>query len=161
MPTFSFAGLPFDVLVALGLLALLIVVNYTIGKHRPASLLVALYVAGGVTALSPVVGFLDAVVPVNPAYVPAAVFAAMTCIVFLMLRMNRFFEPYIVPSGWELGLFAVLQSLLAVSIAVQLLPVYVVDGLSPNFLRVFGDGTLRSVYIVAPIVVLCVFRGRD
>ncbi len=161
MPTFSFVGLPFDVLCALAVFVVLLAWNYTLGKHRSATLLLAIYCAGAAAALAPVVGFLDAILPLDAAYIPAATFVVMTIMVFILLRLNRFFEPYTVPNGWELAVFALLHSVLLVTIVVQLLPTSELQALSANFLRVFGDPTLRSAYIVAPLLVLFFVRGQE
>lgn len=161
MPSFSLLGLPSDLAIALSILAFFLVVNYTIGKHRPATILLSLYVSGAVVAMAPVVGYLDSVLPVDARYIPVAVYLVMTVLVFLILRSNRFFEPFMIPSGWELGMFALFQTTVLVSLAVGFLPETVTGTFSPNFARVFADGTIRSALLVLPLVGLFFVRGND
>lgn len=155
-----YAGIPLDLGIALGLLAVLLGYNYTIGKHRAVTLLTALYLAGAVMALAPVIGFLDSVVPINANILPIAVFVLLTLAVYWILTRSHFFDPYVVPSGWELGLFALLHAVVAIVVVVSALPASVTSGFSPNFARVFMDPVIRSALITAPIVVLAVLRGR-
>ncbi|MBI1907970.1 hypothetical protein HYS28_00955 [Candidatus Uhrbacteria bacterium] len=155
-----YVGMPLDLGIALALFAALLAYNSTLGKNRAVSLLTALYIAGAVAMLAPAIGFLDSVLPLDPRFLPVGVFALLAAITYGVIVRSSFFDPYIVPSGWELGLFSFLHAIVIIVVVVSLLPASVTDGFSANFARVFMDPTIRSVLIVIPLAVLAVLRGK-
>ncbi len=157
----GFFGLPSDVLIVVGVLAVTLVYNYTIGKHRAATLLIAMYVAGALIFLVPAFDALYEILPVDKRFSPVIMFGVVLILVYLIFRRNAFFDPYLVPTGWELGVFSVLHTAVLVALVVSIVPSAVTADFSPNFGRVFLDPMVRSGLIVAPLLMLFVIRGRD
>lgn len=154
-------GIPFDVLVAVGVLTVFLVFNYTIGRYRSATMLLSLYIAGAVIMLAPVMDVLPELLPVPAVWVPVLEVVGITGLVYVILTRCLYFDPYMVPAGWELGVFAVLQAVVAVAMVVSLEPAAVTTAFSPNFARVFLDPMARSAFLVGPLLVFVVFRGRE
>lgn len=154
-------GLPLDILVAVGVLVVFLLLNYTVGKNRPATLLLAMYIAGAIIMLVPVIDILPEVVPVDSRLLPILEFAGITAIVYVVLARCRYFDPYVAPCGWESGVFSVLHAVLALSIVVSLEPAAVTATFSPNFARVFLDPMIRSVLLCSPLLVFLVMRGNE
>lgn len=146
-------GIPYDVLVAAGVLCVFLLFNYTVGKNHSAAMLMAMYAAGAIVALAPV----TAAIP----FAPVFVFAAVTLVAYGIMVRCGFFDAYIVPAGWELGLFAALQASVAIAVVVGLEPGIVGQPFSPNFARVFLDPVVRSIMLAAPLCVFLVVRGRQ
>lgn len=153
-------GLPFDILVVVLIVALLVAYNYTIGKNRSATLLVALYVSGALYMLLPLTDFAHEVFPVDNRLLPLIMFGVLLVVVHVILSRNAFFEPYLVPSGWELGVFSVLHAVLLIAIVVSIESSATTAEFSPNFSRIFLDPLARSAIIMGPLVFLAFFRGR-
>lgn len=154
-------GIPLDVLVAIGVLAAFLVWNYTLGKNRSTVTLVALYVAGALMALVPLMDELAAALPIDATLEPIAMFVVLAAMVYVILIRCRFFDPYIVPNGWELGVFAFLQAVVAVAMVVSLEPSAVLETFSPNFSRVFLDPSVRSALLAGPVALFVLFRGSE
>ncbi len=153
-------GLPFDIAFLTLLVAALMVYNYTLGKHRAATLLVALYVAGALYMFMPVLDFVHEVVPIGAPWLPIIMFGVVLLLTYIVLSRNTFFEPYMVPSGWELGVFSVLHAALFIAILVSIEPSSVTEAFSPNFSRIFLDPVVRSAIVAGPLAVLAFFRGN-
>lgn len=154
-------GLPFDILVVVLLVAALMAYNYTIGKHRAATFLVALYVAAALYMLMPVLDVAHEVLPMDPRILPLVLFGTLLVVTFFILGRNAFFEPYLVPTGWEIGLFTVLHAALLLVIVVSIESSATTVAFSPNFSRIFLDPVVRSVVLAAPLALLAFFRGRN
>lgn len=154
-------GIPIDIIVAVGVLLLFLLFNYTVGKNRSATMLLAMYIAGAMIMLTPLIDVLGEVVPIHPHILPILEFAVLTLITYVILWRCRFFDPYIVPAGWELGVFAVLHTVLAIAIVVGLEPAAATTAFSPNFARVFLDPLVRSACVAGPMLVFIAFRGRE
>lgn len=154
-------GLPFDIMFVVLLVAVLMVYNYTLGKHRAATLLIALYVAAALYILMPVLDFVHEVVPIGAPALPMIMFGVVFLATYVVLSRNTFFEPYMVPCGWELGLFSVLHALLLIAILVSIEPSSATAAFSPNFSRIFLDPIVRSAIVAGPLGVLAFFRGNN
>lgn len=155
-----YAGMPLDLGIALALFAVFLGYAYSLGKHRAVTLLTALYLAGAVVMLAPAVGFLDSIIPIDARLLPILVFTFLVVAIYWILSRSHFFDPYVVPSGWELGVFALMQTVVAIVVVVSLVPASVSEVFSPNFARVFMDPVIRSTLIAAPLGVLTILRGR-
>lgn len=153
-------GLPVDILAVIVLVAALMAYNYTIGKHRATTLLVALYVAGALYMFMPVTDFAHEVIPLSAPLLPLVMFGVLFVVTYFVLARNAFFEPYLIPCGWELGMFSALHAALIIAILVSIEPSSATAAFSPNFSRFFLDPIVRSVIVAVPIVVLGFFRGR-
>lgn len=154
-------GLPFDIVFVVLLVAALMVYNYTLGKHRAATLLIALYVAAALYMLMPVLDFVHEVVPIGAPLLPVIMFGVVFLVTYVVLSRNTFFEPYMVPSGWELGVFSVLHAALIIAILVSIEPSSATASFSPNFSRIFLDPVVRSVVVASPLAILAFFRGNS
>lgn len=153
-------GLPVDILAVIALIAALLAYNYTVGKHRAATLLVSMYVAGALMMFMPVLDVVHEVVPLGAPALPVIIFGVVLLLTYIVLSRNAFFEPYLIPSGWELGMFSVLHAALLLVLLVGIEPASATSALSPNFSRFFLDPVVRSVVVTAPLAVLAFFRGQ-
>lgn len=154
------AGVPLDLGLTLALFAALLTYNYSLGKHRTVTLLTSLYISGAVVTLAPALSSLAAKMPIDAGVLPIITFALVLLLVYGVVYRSHFFDPYIVPSGWEIALFSLLHVIVIVVIVTALLPASVVSGFSPNFARIFMDPIIRSILVVSPLAVLAVLRGR-
>ncbi|HCC83870.1 TPA: hypothetical protein DEP96_03400 [Candidatus Uhrbacteria bacterium] len=153
------AGVPVDVGVVVILLGLTLLYNYTIGKYRIIMLLVALYLAGAVIMLAPVLKMLQTLVPIPSLWLSLGLLAVMTALTTFVLARSTFFDDVYNPHGWRIAVYSLLQVIVVVVILVTMLPLAVTGDLSPNFARVFMDPIIRSILILAPLVTMALLRG--
>jgi hypothetical protein len=153
------AGVPVDVGAVVILFGVLLFYNYTIGKYRIIMLLVALYLAGAVILLAPVLAMLKTLIPIPSLWLSLGLLAIMTALMMFVLARSTFFDDVYNPHGWRVAVYSLLQVIVVVVILVTMLPLAVTGDFSPNFARVFMDPIIRSILIFAPLVTMALLRG--
>jgi hypothetical protein len=76
------------------------------------------------------------------------------------MSTNGYFEPYIVPSGWEMAVFAILYAGLVLTIGASFVPEPAFEEFSSITQLIFGNQIAATAWVVAPIGILLVIRGE-
>lgn len=158
--TLNTSYVTWDVLVVLGLLALVCAYGITIGKDYVVPLLVSVYVAGFVMLFISYVDWLKGLIEADAGIASSIVFFGIFLIIFFILKTNGFFEPYIVPTGFELITFCLGISGLLVVILVSFLSEETIAGFSPIIRTIFTGDIQSTIWALAPIGLLLLIRGE-
>ena len=149
-----------DLLVVVGMFALALLYAFTKGDQEVISLLISVYIAGFIISFSPHVFLLNDRVAIDPWMGKVLVFFILFLAAFLVLRRNGFFEPYVVPTGYEIATFTVIAVGLFVSTASRLAGPDVMEGFSSIIQILFYSNIAFSVWAAAPLVALLALRGE-
>ncbi len=150
----------FDVLIAVGVVALAILYVYTLGKDYATNLLAGVYVGSLSFLLIPGLkvasfGFISA-----PAVLQTlGLYLISVIVAVLIINRNGFFEPHTIPEGWENGLFGILSALLFIFVIFQLLPNEIIAGLSPLLQTLFVSTPYAYIWPILPLVSLLFIKG--
>lgn len=163
MPTELLAKLQslivWDALWTTGIVLGVVLFMYTIGRYALVPLLAAISTAAVFALAGPFVNHVPFLATVPEFEQRLIAFAVLTVIGFVIFRKNRFFEPCVVPSGWELAVIALVLSGFVLAIVGSLLSPEIVSTLSTNIRIVFVDDFPRLIWFVSPFLLLSIFRG--
>jgi hypothetical protein len=147
--------------VVIGLFFVMAVFLYglTLGRDRIIVILVSTYMALAVVSNMPTLTFMDGAYAVKT--------LAFVLLFLLLLSLTARTALYKIFSSLSMGstvqvvLFTVLQAGLLVSIILSFLPPEASQSLMPFFVNVFTSPAGRFGWIVAPILAMVVFTGRE
>ena len=88
------------------------------------------------------------------------VFAILYLAIFFILKSNGFFEPYVVPTGLEIGTFALAFCGLLFVILGSFFPAEMQEQLSPWTNMLFYGDIARTAWAIAPVATLLLVRGE-
>lgn len=132
---------------------------YTIGSQRILSTYFAIAAAGLLVLALPSLGEISFLSSLKEYEQELALFVASLLIWILVLWQNRFFDPYIVPSGIEKLFFSLgLAGWLIVMLGLIMPPE--VLGLSQSVQTYFFSPIATVSWLVAPILLFGIFRGK-
>lgn len=134
---------------------------YTIGKDFVATMIVSFYIASGIVAFAPMVGDLYFDVGLDRYVFGLIVLLVVFVVVQLVTTHNGYFEPYIVPSRWEVPVFCVLFAGLILAVASSYLPTEMTADLAPSTRWLFFQQWSSAVWLLAPIVAMIIIRGQE
>ncbi|MCR4311993.1 MAG: hypothetical protein NUV56_01785 [Candidatus Uhrbacteria bacterium] len=148
-----------DMLWVTGIVLGMVLFAYTLGKHAMVPLLAAISTAAVISSFAAFVGRIPFLANFAEHEQRVLMFFALLIVSFIVFRKNRFFEPCVVPSGWELVIFAVIYAGFTLAILGSFLPPEVIGTLSTNVRIVFVDDFPSIIWLISPLVLLSVFRG--
>ncbi|MEK7183816.1 MAG: hypothetical protein AAB776_04250 [Patescibacteria group bacterium] len=151
-------GIVWDALVVAGIFAGSVVFAFTLGRNSIIVSFVAVVFAGLVVQLLPSTSTIPVLSDYPEAQTDIATFAIAAVLFGFIFRRNRFFEPYIVPSGLERFVFA---AVLAGLIVVILGSFWQGDTESVYVSQIFLHPIARLGWLLAPVVMLAIFRGDN
>ncbi|MEK9155147.1 MAG: hypothetical protein AAB839_00695 [Patescibacteria group bacterium] len=158
---FSFAQLlAVDALVTGGVIVGSFLFTYTLGKHALVPALTALGIGATFAALAAYPGHFPLISGWPTYQQNIVVFAIVSVFAFCIFRRHAYFEPTIVPTGVELAVCAVMTSGFILAILGAFLPADVVSTISPNIRVLFVDPFPRTLWLIVPVAVLTVMRGK-
>ncbi|MFZ2682213.1 MAG: hypothetical protein WAZ14_03925 [Patescibacteria group bacterium] len=147
-----------DALVAASIFIASVAFAFTLGRNSIIVSFVAVVLAGLVAHLFPDVGSLSFLASLSAEHFKILVFGVATIIFGLVFRRNRFFEPYIIPTGLERFVFAaVLAGLIIVIIGSFVDP----ETLSIYVRQLFVSPLARLAWLLAPVIMMAIFRGDN
>lgn len=152
------ANIVWDALVVASIFTASIVYAFTLGRNSMIVSLVAVVFASLVIHLAPATDTIPYLSEYPDSYTRVGLFAVATIIFGLIFRRNRFFEPYIVPTGFERMIFA---CALAGLIVAMLGSFWSGDVATIYVSMVFLHPLARLAWLVAPVVLLAIFRGDN
>ncbi len=151
-------GIVWDALVVAGIFAGSVVFAFTLGRKSLIVAFVAVVFAGLVVQLMPSTESIPYLADYPEAQTDVVLFILGAIIFGLIFRRNRFFEPYIVPTGLERFVFA---AILAGLIVVILGSFWTGDTQSAYVAKIFFHPVARLAWLLAPVVMLAIFRGDN
>ncbi|MCH8049448.1 hypothetical protein IH979_01920 [Patescibacteria group bacterium] len=149
-----------DTLVVLVVLAVVIAYSFTIGKDYVTTIIIALYMAAAGITFAPLLASLTLDVDLEPHSIKIILLIALFLITLWIISHNGYFEPYIVPSGWEVVVFSVLFTGLLLTLVVTYLPQEVIDGFAPSTRLLFANDSAATIWVLAPIGAMILIKGR-
>ena len=151
--------LTWDTLVVIGFVILVCGYGYTLGKDFIVPFLVSIYIAGFVMLFVPYVAWLASLIETDQGIASIIVFLAIFLIIFFILKTNGFFEPYVVPTGFELGTISIAISGLMLVIVTSFMSAEMVASFSPAIRLLFIGDTQTTIWALLPVGVLLLIRG--
>lgn len=155
MATFSW-----DLIVVAAVVLISFLWSYTKGQDFIITTILGTYVAGVTMMFAPLIANFDVDMGIELYQTKFLIFVLFSIFFTWSMATNGYFEPYIVPSGWEMGVFAFLFAGLFLSITVGFVPEEVFAEFSPITKLIFGHDAVLTGWIVAPMVVLLFIRGE-
>lgn len=151
--------LTWDTLIVIGFVALVCAYGYTIGKDFVVPLLVSVYIAGFIMLFIPYISWLTALIEADAGIAQAIIFLAIFLITFFILKTNGFFEPYIVPTGFELGTICLGIAGFILVIVGSFMGDEVIASFSPAIRMIFISDIQITVWALVPLATLLLIRG--
>jgi len=151
-------GIVWDALVVAGIFAGSVIFAFTLGRNSIIVSFVAVVFAGLVVHLLPSTETIPYLSAYPEAQTDIVTFVVAAILFGLVFRRNRFFEPYIVPSGLERFVFA---ALLAGLIVVIMGSYWQGDTISAYVSQIFLHPIARLAWLLAPVVMMAIFRGDN
>lgn len=149
-----------DALIAAGIIVASFVFTYTVGKYSIVPAIAALGMAAACAAIVPFVGHVP-LMNVWPVYQQQVLgFVAFLLIAYFIFRRHSYFEPSVTPSRIELAVCSVMIAGFILAVIGSFLPAEVVATLSPHVRTIFVGELARTLWLLSPVVVFGVMRGR-
>jgi hypothetical protein len=151
-------GVVWDALVVATIFAGSVVFAFTLGRSSIIVSFVAVVLAGLVVQLLPSVSMIPYLNAYPEFQIKLAIFVLAALLFGLIFRRNRFFEPYIVPTGLERFIFAIVLAGLIVAILGSFW-----QGETPSYYvsQIFLHPLARLAWLLAPVLTMAVFRGDN
>ena len=153
--------LSWDIIVIAVVVIATFVWFYTRGKDFIVTIILGAYVSGVAMMFAPILANLNINVGIPEYQAKVIIFLLLTVFFSWIMGTNGFFEPYIVPDGWEIGVFAFLFSGLFLAMSATFVPVEAMEEMSNITKLIFGHEALQTAWILAPIGVLLFIRGES
>lgn len=77
-----------------------------------------------------------------------------------IMSINGYFEPYVVPSSWEVPIFVFLFAGLVTAVGISFMSISDIYALSPIVRMVFTGDIMLTAWMVAPMAALLLIRGK-
>lgn len=148
-----------DMMWVSGVVLGMVIFAYTLGRYAMVPLFAALATAGVLASHAAYVDHIPFLATLAEHEERVIMFFVVAFVAFIVFRKNSFFEPCIVPSGWELVVFAVIYSGFTLAMLGAMLPAEVVETISINVRIVFVDDFPRTLWLISPLLLLSVLRG--
>lgn len=149
-----------DALIAAGVIVASFVFTYTVGKYSIVPAIAALGMAAACAAIVPFVGHIP-LINVWPTYQQQGLgFVVLLLLSYVIFRRHDYFGPSVIPNGIELAVCSVFIAGFILAVIGSFLPADVVAALSPHVRTIFVDELPRALWLLSPIVVFGVMKGR-
>lgn len=151
-------GLVWDALVVAVIFAGSVVFAFTLGRNSIIVSFVAIVFAGLVVHLLPSLSFIPYLNVYPESQLDVGTFMVASLLFGIIFRRNRFFEPYVVPTGLERFVFA---GALAGLIVVLLGSFWSEGIITPYVQQLFIAPWAQLAWLFAPVLLLAIFRGDN
>lgn len=149
-----------DALIAASVLVGALLFAYTIGRYSLVPMIAALGAGATFASLAPYIGHLPGIATWPEFHQRIGVCIVVTIIAYIVFRRHPYFEPSVVPNGFELIVCGLLIGGFILAVLGAFLPAEVLATISPQLRVIFADELPRTLWLAAPIVVFGVMRGR-
>ena len=149
-----------DVLVIVGFTLLSLAYFFTLGRDYVIAAIVAGYLAAFFMLAVPYINSIKALIKSSDSLSSLVVFFVFFLVIFLILKWNGFFEPYVVPTGFELVIFGLVFSGLMTVIITTFLSGEIINSISPISRLIFFGDIARTSWLLAPVGLFVLFRGE-
>lgn len=151
----------YDIFLAIGVLVLTLVYLYTIGKDYGVTIVLGLYMAMITVEFVPLFRDLTVQIEGLPGWGMKIILLAVFLLVFVYLQIhNGYFEPQVVPSGWETPIFAIVFAGSFCMACVSYFPPEVTDIMSYYGRFLFVEDPLANVWFLGLPLTLLFIRGE-
>lgn len=151
--------LSWDVLAFVVVTVAVVAYAYTLGKDYVIPALFSLYIAAFIMVFIPQLDYVVAMIEADVWLAQIIVFVVIYVIVFFILKSNGFFEPYVVPTGLEIGTFAIAFCGFLFVIIGSFFPAEMLEEFSPWTNAVFYGDIAKTVWTIVPVATLLLVRG--
>jgi len=149
-----------DALIVAGVIVASFVFTYTVGKYSIVPAIAALGMAAACATIVPFIGHVP-LINVWPTYQQQGLgFVVFLLISYIIFRRHSYFEPSVMPSRMELAVCSVMIAGFILAVIGSFLPADVVATLSPHVRTIFVGELARTLWLLSPMVVFGVMRGR-
>lgn len=149
-----------DMLVALGIFAVIVIAFYSFAKNYAAMTLFGILAAFLLVTATPILNFLPPIGELQDYMVKIGAFAILSFIATRLFFANTFYEPMNIPTGRETLCFALVAAGLLITLSLTWWPVEEVSKFSSAFQFLFVKDPVRSIWIGSPIIVAIAMRGK-
>lgn len=143
-----------------GVIVGMLLFAYTLGRFAMIPLFSAMVTSAALAQFLPYVDRIPYLATYEDYQQRIIVLLALTIVLFILYRKNRFFEPCVVPSGWELGVFAVGYAGFLLALLASFLPPEMIAELSLHVRLVFADEFPRMFWLLSPFFLFALLRGN-
>ncbi|MBU0613818.1 hypothetical protein KJ766_00850 [Patescibacteria group bacterium] len=146
--------------IAIGVIGIIFLFLFTIGKDYAVTLLLSVYMALVTLFFVPFFADFNIDIGIENYQLKLIAFLLFVIVFFWLQARNEYFEPYTVPSSWENGIFAlVISGLVLRSAAVIVLEESVLQ-INPLLSTLFVDYPASNIWVILPILTIVLLRGR-
>lgn len=151
--------LVWDALVVATIFTVSVLFAFTLGRHSIVISFVAVLFSALIVTVLPSLELVPYLSAMSEAERDVLSFVVIALVTWLILRRNRFFEPYVVPTGIERLIFAIALA----GLIVVVLGTFVGESItaSPEVSQIFLHPLARVGWFVAPVVLMAMFRGDN
>ncbi len=149
-----------DAMVGAGVMVGSIAFAYTLGRYSMVPMIAALGIGAAIAALAPYIGHIPGIATWPEFQQRIIVFSIATIVAYAIFRRHPYFEPSVVPNGFELVVCGLLIGGFILAVIGVFLPADILATISRQLRVIFVDDLPRTLWLAAPIVVFGVMRGR-
>lgn len=149
-----------DLIVVVLVLAGVLAYSSTAGKDHGVTMLQALYMAALPFFFVPQVVESLPTLGAEPYLAKIIYLAILWLVTFFILLRNEFFESPMVPALWEIGVFGVLFTGMAVAIVGTFLPPEMIEGTSSVVRAAFTGDAMLTFWVLAPVGAWILIKGE-
>ncbi|MFA6130650.1 MAG: hypothetical protein WC730_00070 [Patescibacteria group bacterium] len=150
----------FDLWMAAGVLGLVFIFLFTIGRDFSVTLMLSVYFSLVSMTMIPFLRDLDIDISFEDYWVKLVIFGVLIAVFFWLQVRNEFFEPYTVPTGGEVIVFVLVISGMILYAAGTMIPELLLLDISPLMRMLFLDEPAANVWFTLPILTMLFLRGR-
>jgi hypothetical protein len=152
------SGIVWDALAVAAIFAGSVIFAFTLGRNSIIVSFVAVVFAALVVHLLPSTETIPYLADYPESQTDIVTFIITALIFGLIFRRNRFFEPYIVPTGLERFVFAAALG----GLVVVILGTFWQGGTSSVYVsQIFMHPIARMGWLLSPVVLMAIFRGDN
>lgn len=143
-----------------GVMVGMLLFAYTIGRFAMIPLFSAMVTSAVLAQFVPYIDRIPYLATYEDYQQRVIMFCVLVVFLFILYRRNRFFEPCVVPSGWELGVFALGYAGFLLALLASFLPPEIIATLSMHVRLVFADEFPRLFWLLTPFFLFTLLRGN-
>ncbi len=153
--------LTWDLVGIVGIFVAILIYSYTAGKEESIPMMVAGYAAGFVFTFSSHFSMITDRFSGEPWMVSGIALFVLFAAFFWIIKTNSFFEPYVVPTGYEIATFTVGVVGLLIAVGLTAVPDDLAATLSPIVRTGFMSEIATTVWALVPVGTWIILRGDD
>lgn len=152
--------LAWDILIVAIFFAVTVTYFYSFGRDNIIIAIISVYITGLLFTLLPYIDWFKALIKTSSDSSSVFVFILLFAFIFMILKWNGFFEPYIVPTGFEVPFFATVFCGLFISILLLPISADLISVFSLLTKTLFVGDIALSCWLLSPIGLFILLRGE-